>query len=59
MDFETGLLVSTDSKAKNYDSILIIIDRVTKMVYYKPIKSTIDAQGLTKVIIDIVVWHYD
>ena len=29
-----------------------------KMVYYKPVKITIDAPGLVKVTFDIVVWHY-
>ena len=29
------------------------------MVYYKPIKITIDAPNLAKVIIDVVVWHHN
>ena len=28
------------------------------MVHHKPVKITIDALGLTKVIIDVVVWYY-
>ena len=58
MDFMTGLPVSTDWKGKNYDSILVIVDRLTKMVYYKPVKITINAPGLAEVIIDIVVRHH-
>ena len=58
MDFVTGLQVSTDWKDKNYNSILIIVDRLTKMVYYKPVKITIDASGLAEVIIDVVVWYH-
>ena len=58
MDFVTGLPVSTDWKGKSYDSILVIVDRLTKMVYYKPVKITIDAPGLAEVIIDIVVRHH-
>ena len=54
----TRLLVSTDWKGESYDLILIIIDRLTKMVNYKPVKITIDTPGLAKVIIDIVVWYY-
>lgn len=38
--------------------ILVIVNRLTKMVYYKPVKVTIDTLGLTKVIIDVVVYHY-
>ena len=28
------------------------------MVYYEPVKLTIDVPGLAKVIIDVVVYHY-
>ena len=38
--------------------MLVIIDRLTKMVYYKPVKVTIDAPSLAEVIIDVMVWHY-
>ena len=58
MDFVTGLPVSTDWKGKNYDSILVIINMLTKMVYYKPVKIMIDVPGLAKVIIDIIVRHH-
>ena len=58
MDFVTGLPLSADWKGNSYDSILVIFDRLTKMVYYKLVKVTIDASGLAKVIIDMVVWHY-
>ena len=55
MDFVTGLPLSSDWKGDSYDSILVIVDRLTKMVHYKPVKVTIDAPGLVKVIIDVVV----
>ena len=55
MDFVTGLPISTDWKGDSYDSILVIIDWLTKMVHYEPIKVTIDALGLAKVILDVVV----
>ena len=58
MDFVTGLPLSADWKGNNYDSILVIVDQLTKMVHYKPVKVNIDASGLAKVIIDVVVWHY-
>ena len=58
MDFVTGLLVLTDWKGKSYDSILVIVDRLTKMVYYKLVKITIDFPGLAKIIIDIVIRHH-
>ena len=58
IDFITGLLILTDWKGDSYDSILVIDNRLTKIVQYKPVKVTIDAQGLAKVIIDIVVRHH-
>ena len=58
MDFVTGLPLSSDWKSDSYDLILVIVDQLTKMVYYKPVKVTIDAPGLAEVIIDVVVRHH-
>ena len=58
MDFVTGLPILTDWKGDSYNSILVIVDWLTKMVYYKPVKVTIDAPGLAEVIIDVVVRHH-
>ena len=58
MDFFTGLPILTDWKGDSYDSILVIVERLIKMVHYKPVKVTIDAPGLAEVIIDIVVRHH-
>ena len=55
MDFVTGLPVSTDWKGESYDSILVIVDRLTKMVHYEPVKVTINASGLAEVILDVVI----
>ena len=53
-----GLPISTDWKGKSYDSILVIVDKFTKMVYYKPVKITIDVPGLAEVIINVVVRYH-
>ncbi len=58
MDFVTGLPITADWKGDSYDSILVIIDRLTKMVHYEPVKVTIDASDLAEVIIDVVVHHH-
>ena len=58
MDFVTGLPLSVDWKSDSYDSILIIVDRLTKMVHYKPVKVTIDASELAEVILDVVVRYH-
>ena len=58
MDFVTGLPISTDWKRDSYDSILVIVDWLTKMVHYEPIKISINAPGLAEVILDAVVRHH-
>ena len=55
MDFMTRLPLTSNWKGNNYNSILIIVNQLTQMVYYKAVKVTIDAPGLAKVIIDMVV----
>ena len=59
MDFITNLPISTDWKRDSYDLILVIVDWLTKIVYYKPVKVIIDTPGFIKVIINIVVRYYD
>ena len=44
--------------SESYNSILVIINRFTKMVYYKPIKVISNALGLAKVIFDVIIWYY-
>ena len=58
IDFLTGLLVSTNWKSENYNSILVIINWLTKIIYYEPVKITIDTPGLVEVIFNMVVWHH-
>lgn len=50
-----GLVVSTNWKAETYDSILIVVDQLTKIVNYEPINVTIDALALARVIIEIMI----
>ena len=58
IDFVKDLLVLTDWKGDSYNSILVIVNRLTKMVHYKPVKVTIDAPDLAEVIINVVMRHY-
>ena len=58
MDFVTGLLILIDWKGDSYDFILVIVDWLTKIIHYKPIKIILDAFALAKVIIDVVVCHH-
>ena len=57
MEFVTGLPLLANWKSDNNDLILVIVNRLTKMVHYKPVKSTINAPGLAKIIIDVVIRH--
>ena len=55
MDFVTGLSISTNWKGDSYNSILVIVNQLIKIVHYEPVKVTIDAPGLGEVILDVVV----
>ncbi|MGL5827975.1 MAG: DDE-type integrase/transposase/recombinase, partial [Angustibacter sp.] len=50
MDFITDLPPSTKG-GKVYDSILVVVDRYTKMARYIPVRKTLDAPGLAQVIV--------
>ena len=39
--------------------MLVIINYLTKIVYYKLVKITINISGLIKVIIDVVIYYYN
>ena len=58
MDFVMGLPILTDWKGDSYNSILVIVDWLTKMVHYKSVKVTIDAPGLAEIIINVVMRYH-
>ena len=58
MDFVTSLPISINWKGDSYNSILVIVDRLTKMVHYELVKITINTPSLAEVIIDMVVCHH-
>ncbi len=55
IDFITRLSVSTNWKGDTYNLIVVIVDWLMKMVYYEPVKITIDAASLAEVILNVVV----
>lgn len=57
-NFIICLLLSTNWKNKSYKLILIIINCLIKMVYYKQVKVIITATKLIRVIIDMVVLYH-
>ena len=58
MVFVTGLHISANKKSNSYNSILVIVNRVIKIVLYEPVKVRIIVPGLTKVIINVVVCYH-
>lgn len=58
IDFVIGLSISTNWKSNSFNSILVIVDRQTKIIHYEPVKVTIDASSIVEAIIDIVVCHH-
>ncbi len=58
MDFVTGLPILANWKGDTSDLILIIVNQLTKIGHYEPVKVTIDVLGLAEVIINIVGCHH-
>lgn len=58
MYFIIDLPLSVDWKGNIYNSILVIVDCLPKMVYYKLVKTTINIVGLAKIIVDIEISYY-
>ena len=57
MDYVPGLAVSINWKDKTYNSILVIVNWLTKMVQYLQVKVTIDAPDLIEIFINLIVKH--
>lgn len=58
MDSITGLPKSKNWQRVKYNPILIIINRLTKMVHYKPVLTNLNAEQLTKVLIEAIIKYY-
>ena len=58
MDFVTGLPILIDWKEDSCNSILVILNRLAKIVYHKPVKIILNTSRLAKIIMDMIVWHH-
>ncbi len=58
MNFVTDLPILADWKNDSYNSILVIVDRLTITVHYVLVKVMIDTPSLVEVIINVVVHHH-
>ena len=59
MNFVTSLSISRNWNEIEYDSILMMIDRLTKMIHYILIIKIINVENLTKIFIKKVVQLHD
>lgn len=57
-DFVIKLSVFINQKYKTYNSIIAIINWLTKIIYYEEIKVLINILGLEKVIINVIIQYY-
>ena len=55
MDFVTRLPKSKNWRGVEYDLILIIVDRLIKMVHYEPVLTALDAEQLAEVLIEAFI----
>ena len=58
IDFVTRLSRSKDWRGVEYNSILVIVDQLTKMVYYKPVLITLNAKQLAEVLIEAIFKYH-
>jgi hypothetical protein len=54
----TGFSLSTDSKAKVYDTVLIIVNKFTKMFKYFSTQKTLNAVQLANLFCKIIVKNF-
>lgn len=59
MNFVISLPILINWKSKTYNSILIIVDCLTKIIYYKLVKIIINAPSLAKIMIYIIIYHHN
>ena len=54
MDF----MVDLPRTQKQYDSIWVVMDRLTKSTHFIPFKSTYSAEDYVRIFIDDIVYHH-
>ncbi|SLM33662.1 gag polymerase env protein [Lasallia pustulata] len=58
MDFITDLPLSSTYGSTTWDSILVVVDKLTKMAHYIPVQKTMSVTDFIKVFIRDVVKHH-
>lgn len=59
IDFVTSLLILKDLKRDKKILKFVIVDRLTKMIYYKLFKIILDIIWIAEIIMDVIVRQYD
>lgn len=59
MDFVASFPIPIDCNRDNYNSFLVIVNKLIIMVHYKQVQVIINVVSLVEVIINIVVQHHD
>ena len=54
MDFVVGL----PRAQRKYDSIWVVVDRLTKSAHFIPVKSTYSAEDYARIFIDDIMYHH-
>lgn len=58
MDFVTDLPPSRNGEGKVYDSLFVVVDRLTKLAKYTPILKSITAEKLADVFIEHIMGRF-
>lgn len=58
IDYITSLLFLLDLKNNCLNTLFIIIDYLTKMIYYNLVKTTVNMAGQAKIIFDVMVKYH-
>lgn len=59
MTFMTDLSILKDKKPYSHNLISVLVDQLIKIVYYKLVKILISRSGLAKIIIYMIITHYN
>lgn len=58
MELVTDLSISTNEKEEAYNSILVFVKLLIRMVHLKLIKTSLDVPRLAEIIINVVIKYY-
>jgi Reverse transcriptase (RNA-dependent DNA polymerase)./Integrase core domain. len=57
-DVTVDMVTDLPMTARGFDSVLVFVDRCTKMVHVVPTTKTLDAEGFVKLFVDTIIKHH-